>query len=89
MRLLDRLSVARKITQEQIREGSYLWEPSTRLGWLLRIAITDVGQGAWTRAKEEYPTSKSPRAVVIPHLDSDLMMTGEMDLEPVRDPSAE
>jgi hypothetical protein len=51
MKFRQRFNVARQIAEEQIKAGDYRWTPKTTAGWIIRIACTDVGQGAWELAK--------------------------------------
>lgn len=52
-----RFNKAKKITLGYLENGNYRWHPSTLAGWVIRIACTDVGQGAWQLAKSSNDAS--------------------------------
>lgn len=59
MNITQRFDVARQVAQPILERGNYRWIPSTTIGWVVRIACTDVGQGAWVQAKNGDFTTRS------------------------------
>lgn len=57
MRLLHRFKEACSIAQPVLEQGNYRWIPRTQAGWVIRIACTDVGQGAWVEAGQVSETA--------------------------------
>jgi hypothetical protein len=52
MNIQTRFEKAREIAEPMLLGGNYSWIPKTKLGWVIRIACTDVGQDAWQSATE-------------------------------------
>lgn len=51
MKLREQFTASKQIAEVKLRQGDYRWIPKTSAGWLIRIACTDVGVGAWHQAK--------------------------------------
>lgn len=56
MKLKEQFKEACTIAKPLLEQGYYRWLPHTTAGWMIRIACTDVGQGAWGVAKERLST---------------------------------
>lgn len=59
VKIKQQFEVARRIAEPMINKGTYRWKPSTLFGWVVRMACTDVGQGAWQQAKMEISAQSS------------------------------
>jgi hypothetical protein len=51
MKFTQRFEAARTEAQKLLEDGDYRWVPTTSIGWVIRIACTDVGQNAWVQVK--------------------------------------
>lgn len=51
MKMRERFVAAKNISEDRLEAYGYRWIPKTTIGWIVRIACTDVGQIAWNQAK--------------------------------------
>lgn len=70
MKVHKRFIRAKEIALPRLEHGDYMWTPQTTIGWIVRIACTDVGQVAWQQARVDtsdfYVASTLVEAVDLP-----------------------
>jgi len=51
--IFKRFEASKVLAKKTLERGNYRKPPTSQIGWIVRIACTAAGQGAWLEAKDQ------------------------------------